>query len=60
MVYMSSILIYTTMKFTRINKDKFAEFYTELQAINNFEADFRITTRSRQRREYLLNKINNE
>jgi hypothetical protein len=48
------------MKFTRINKDEFAEFYTELQAINDFEADFRITARSRQRREYLLNKINNE
>ena len=46
------------MKFTRINKNEFAEFYRELQAIDEFEANFRITTRSKQRREKLLNIIN--
>ena len=45
------------MKFTRINKNEFAEFYRELQAIDEFEANFRITTRSKQRREKLLNII---
>ena len=46
------------MKLTRINKDEFAEFYRELQAIDEFESNFRITTRSKQRREKLLNIIN--
>ena len=46
------------MKFTRINKNEFVEFYKELQAIDEFEANFRITTRSKQRREKLLNIIN--
>ena len=48
------------MKLIEKNKDEFAEFYRELQAIDEFEANFRITTRSKQRREKLLNIINNE
>tara|TARA_R100000951_G_scaffold110973_1_gene109457 strand:+ start:496 stop:621 length:126 start_codon:yes stop_codon:yes gene_type:complete len=40
--------------------NKLNKIYEELQAIDEFEANFRITTRSKQRREKLLNIINNE
>ena len=51
MVYESSILSYSTMN--KLNK-----IYKELQLIEEFESNFRITKRSKQRREYLLQIIN--
>tara|TARA_R100000541_G_scaffold1466_1_gene6227 strand:+ start:5066 stop:5230 length:165 start_codon:yes stop_codon:yes gene_type:complete len=45
------------MKFTRINKDEFAEFYRELQAIDEFEANFRSTTRSKKRKQELIAQL---
>jgi len=39
--------------------NKIKEYYEELQLIEEFESNYRITTRSRNRREKLLKLINN-
>ena len=49
MVNVSSILTVTTMNINKI--------FNELQLINEFEANFKITTQSKARREELTNKL---
>ena len=49
MVNVSSILTVTTMNINKI--------FNELQLINEFEANFKITPQSKARREELTNKL---
>ena len=49
MVNVSSILTVTTMDINKI--------FNELQLINEFEANFKITPQSKARREELTNKL---
>ena len=45
------------MKFTRINKDKFAKFYDELRQIDEFHADFHPTVESKNRMREIIAQL---